>query len=275
MLASFLVVLSPQRTARVGRTVGRSLHALLLNLVDQVDPALAEHLHADAKVKSFTTSFLQGRFDYRQGRAHTVPDERYWVRYTLMENAVIAALSQALVGKQFYEDPVILEGSPYDIVDVITDPERSKGWARLTTYETLIETAGVDERIILEFSSPTTFRQGDVNLLFPLPVSVFASYLRRWQALAPTPIADEGLLDFVTERVVAERYDLRTKIVTYGDHQYNGCVGVCQYRVLSDDIGRVRLLNQLADYALFCGTGQKTTQGLGQTRRLPRWPQET
>jgi CRISPR/Cas system endoribonuclease Cas6 (RAMP superfamily) len=27
----------------------------------------------------------------------------------------------------------------------------------------------------------------------------------------------------------------------------------------------------LADYAFFCGTGHKTTQGMGQTRRLERW----
>ena len=30
-------------------------------------------------------------------------------------------------------------------------------------------------------------------------------------------------------------------------------------------------LNALADYAFFCGTGHKTTQGMGQTRRLDRW----
>jgi CRISPR/Cas system endoribonuclease Cas6 (RAMP superfamily) len=29
-------------------------------------------------------------------------------------------------------------------------------------------------------------------------------------------------------------------------------------------------LNALADYAEFCGTGRKTTQGMGQTRRLRR-----
>jgi CRISPR-associated endoribonuclease Cas6 len=37
----------------------------------------------------------------------------------------------------------------------------------------------------------------------------------------------------------------------------------------------VRYINVLADYAFFCGTGRKTTVGMGQTKRISerRYPQ--
>ncbi|MFN8499546.1 MAG: CRISPR system precrRNA processing endoribonuclease RAMP protein Cas6 [Anaerolineae bacterium] len=270
MLASFLVFLKPRRTAPLGRTVGRSLHALLLNMIRQVDPALSEELHADTRSKPFTVSMLQGRLGRDGGRAAALPTEVYRVRYTVMTDPVFRSLSQILLGKVLYREPVIIDGAPYDITDISVEASRSDGWAGLSSYEQVMEGARPEPRITLEFASPTTFRQGEVNLLFPLPASVFGSYWRRWQAFAPLKLDDEALLAFVEESVVVERYDLATRIVSYGEHQFNGCVGTCQYRVLGNNPAYARQLNALADFALFCGTGQKTTQGLGQTRRIFR-----
>lgn len=268
MLASFLVLVRPERLAPLGRTVGRSLHALLLNMVAQVDPDLAEALHAEARVKPFTVSMLQGRFSERGRQRWVDPREVYRVRYTVLSDAVSTALGYVLMEKQAYRDPVTLDGHPYQIVDILTDPPASDGWVTLSSFESLMELAQAADRIKLEFVSPTTFRQGDVNLLFPLPESVFGSYLRRWNALAPVELDQARVLDAVAAHVVAERYELRTRVVPYGVAQYNGFVGYCQYRILSQDTETRRVLNLLADFALFAGTGQKTTQGMGQTRRV-------
>jgi CRISPR-associated endoribonuclease Cas6 len=268
MLASFLVFLRPLNIASLGRTVGRSLHGLLLELIRQVSPALAGQLHADAPIKPFTVSMLQGRFVQHAGHTCASPDQTYRVRYTVLADDVFAALSHILLGKYLFKETVDLDGQPFEIVEIAVEPARSGGWARLASYEQLIDEAQTDTRIALQFASPTTFRQGDVNLLFPLPVSVFGSYLRRWQALSPIKVDDDGLLDFVEGQVVAERYQLETRVVSYGEFQFNGFVGVCQYRVLGHDPAHVKTLNTLADFALFAGTGQKTTQGMGQTRRL-------
>lgn len=268
MLASFVVFLKPRALAMLGQSVGRSLHGLFLELIRQVNPELAGRLHEDAKLKPFTVSMLQGRFVREDGREVCSPEMTYRVRYTVLEDEVFAGLSHVLLGKQLYREPVVIDGAPFEIVEIAVEPGRSGGWARLASYEQLIEEARTERQIALEFASPTTFRQGDVNLLFPLPVSVFGSYLRRWQTFAPVKIAEEGLLDFVEEYVVAERYELQTKVVSYGEFQFNGFVGVCQYRVFGNDPARVKVLNTLADFALFAGTGQKTPQGMGQTRRL-------
>jgi len=56
VIASFVVDLAPLERRTLGRTVWKSLHALLFHLVDQADPALARVLHATNQVKPFTVS---------------------------------------------------------------------------------------------------------------------------------------------------------------------------------------------------------------------------
>lgn len=268
MLASFLLRLRPRQVAVVGRTVGRSLHAVFLALIRSADPALAERLHASTQVKPFTVSQLQGRFQRRDGRPYALPDMVYEVRYTVLAEAMFQVLARILVDQQANREPVVLNGHTYDLLDIVVDPDHSDGWADITRYEDLVASARPETRIELEFTTPTAFRQGKMNLLFPLPSNVFGSYLQRWQAHSPIALDDEGLLDFIREYVVAERYTLETRVIPYDDAQYNGFVGTCAYRVLSDDAGHLKTLNTLAAYSLFSGTGLKTTQGMGQTRRI-------
>jgi CRISPR-associated endoribonuclease Cas6 len=269
MLASFVIDLKPQQVAPLGQTLGRSLHAVLLRLIAEVDPALATALHADAKTKPFTVSMLQGRFVTRNGRQIATPDEIYQVRYTVLSDEVFGALSNILLGKYMYKEPVRLDGNLFDIAEIVVRPELSDGWARLDDFESLWNRAEDSDRITLDFASPTTFRTGDVNLLFPLPVSVFGGLMRKWEAFAPIALPAE-LGAFIAEHLVVERYRLETRVVAYDNHQYNGFVGTCQFRVLGDRSEQGRAINALADLALFTGIGQKTTQGLGQTRRIGR-----
>jgi len=268
MLASFLVFLRPKALATLGRTIGRSLHGLFIRLVADASPELADRLHSPMPIKPFTVSMLRGRL-LRQGDQRLAsPDEVYQVRYTVLAEDVFAALTHVLLGKYVYHEPVDIDGQPFEITEIAVEPRRSKGWAKLASYEQLYEEASTERHIRLHFASPTTFRTGDVNLLFPLKVSVFGSYLRKWERFSPVPLSDD-LLDFIAEHVVAERYRLETRVVSYNKQaQYNGFVGTCQYRILADDRERIRQVNVLADFALFAGTGQKTTQGLGQTRRV-------
>ena len=89
MLASFIVSLRPYREAPIGKTIGRSLHALLLNMIAEVSPEMAQTLHDDARVKPFTASMLQGRFIERGYRRFVRPDETYRVRFTVLATICI------------------------------------------------------------------------------------------------------------------------------------------------------------------------------------------
>lgn len=248
MLASFLVFMKPKALALLGRTLGRSLHGLFISLLADANPRLADRLHSPLPIKPFTVSTLQGRL-LRQGDQHLAsPDETYRVRYTVLAEDVFAALSHTLLGKYLYHESVSLDGQPFEIVEIAVEPARSAGWARLATYEQLVQEARPDQQITLQFASPTAFKQGDTSLLFPLPVSVFGGYLRKWQAFCDIPLPAD-LLDFAQEHVVAERYELRTRMVPYGEFDLHGFVGTCSYRVLRDDPERVHALNVLADFA--------------------------
>lgn len=268
MLVSFVVALRPLRPGRLGRNVARSLHGVLFALVRSVDPELATRLHEGQGVRPFTVSTLVRVTEGGDHRGEVSPDAVYWVRYTLMADELLAALHRALAAREAARAPVTIDGHPFEILDILTTPEATDGWAQTTTCRQLLNDAGAETRLALHFVSPTTFRTGDVNLLFPLPDSVFASHLRKWETFSPEPLHPD-LLSFIRTHVVAERHELETRVVPYAaGAQWNGFVGFCQYRVLGGDADQIRHLNALTDFALFCGTGQKTTQGMGQTRRV-------
>jgi CRISPR-associated endoribonuclease Cas6 len=98
--------------------------------------------------------------------------------------------------------------------------------------------------------------------------------LSHWNDFAPAQRRiDTELLEVVHERVGISDHHLHTERHDLGYSQIVGFVG----RVRYDVIGAERLnqalvwqLNALADYAGFCGTGRKTTHGMGQTRREAR-----
>ena len=270
MLASVIMHLKPLNNARLGKTPERSLHALFLELVREADEEIAAKLHKTASLKPFTVSPLRGKLTWQDEHPLVSAEETYRVRFTTLTEETLAPLHFSVMGHYVYKKPVTIDGEPFLIEELIIEPGKSRGWAGLSTYEGLYESAGREHSIELGFFSPTTFRKGDVNLLFPLPVSVFGSLYRKWRAFSGIPL-DEGLLDFVEEYVVAERYSLKTRVVRYGpDYQLNGFVGRCQYRILREDERKVRELNLLADFALFAGVGQKTTMGMGQARRMAR-----
>ena len=108
----------------------------------------------------------------------------------------------------------------------------------------------------------------------PEPTSVFQSWLSQWNDFAPARRRiDTELLKVVHERVAISDHRLHTDWHDLGYSQIVGFVGEVRFEVL----GARRLnqavvwqLNALADYAEFCGTGRKTTHGMGQTRRTAR-----
>lgn len=65
------------------------------------------------------------------------------------------------------------------------------------------------------------------------------------------------------------RYKLQTRILHFINYQEVGFEGECSFEITDDtDEERLKWLNTLADFAFYCGTGAKTTMGMGQTRRI-------
>jgi len=141
-----------------------------------------------------------------------------------------------------------------------------------TTYADLLQIPLPDPpTLTLTFDSPTSFRRKGSHLPLPMPINVFHSYLRRWNDFAGQAVDQDDFLNWVDEYVVIQRHHVQsTKVAAGKSGSVTGFTGSIQFGLSAKAkqapdhyISQWLALGQLAPY---CGTGHKTTFGLGQTR---------
>jgi CRISPR-associated endoribonuclease Cas6 len=125
------------------------------------------------------------------------------------------------------------------------------------------------------FQTPTLFGLGRTlggaqrYGLLPQPGLVVGSWARAWaRAAGPAfdaPLSPEWWDDRLVVRHVA---DLRTVTVSIGKALIAGFLGQVAYEWSGPEPWGPALLQALAAFARFCGTGAKTGLGFGQTRTL-------
>ncbi len=229
-----------------------ALHATFFQWLACADAYLARRLDSGNGAKPFTVSGLSisdnGRADFR---------------ITLLDDSLHPLLQSGI--RQKPEVRVLSERLP-----IIGEPS-----AAHRTYQNLVDQARADMVVMLRFDSPTSFRSNEMHYPLPDPVMVFTSYLTRWNAFAPEEYwVHESWLDWARLAIAISRAQLETQVTKFKGYEQVGCVGAVQYRIAEADRSLPRAIvpfNFLADYANFCGTGNKTTQGMGQTRRIERW----
>jgi CRISPR-associated endoribonuclease Cas6 len=250
---SLSLSLKPTRTLTDSAGVPhRAANALLYRWLEAAEPSLARFVHDQADPKPFTLSPLTADADGRFSLRVTLLEDQYWpyVEKGMRQERTIRV-----------EDKILaLDGEPQ-----VTHQ----------TYIALAQATSIRRDIVLRFDSPTSFKSHEMTYPLPDPVLVFTSHCARWNAFVPEALQiGEAWSDWVAQHVAVSRFELNSQVFHFGDHQQIGCVGQVQYVVVGTgrevDEGRGPL-NALADYAFFCGTGHKTTQGMGQTRRLDRW----
>ncbi len=250
---SLSLTFTPTRTLPTSAGVAhRAGNALFYHWLEAAEPALARFVHEQADPKPFTLSPLTPD-----------GDECYHLRVTLLEDQYWAYVQQGMKQERTIrvEDKILaLEGEPQ-----VTHQ----------TYVALAQSVATRRDIVLRFDSPTSFKSHEMVYPLPDPVLVFTSHCARWNAFVPEALRiSEAWSEWVAQHVAVSRFELSSQVFHFGDHQQIGCVGRVQYVVVGNgpDVEEGRgPLNALADYAFFCGTGHKTTQGMGQTRRLERW----
>lgn len=275
MLISLLLTLTPEAPATLPADLGRAAQAETLTRLAQVDPALAEAIHAGDGPKPLTCSGLVAD-EPEAGPRHPAdsvsvrPGARYFMRMTGLVEPVSRALYAGLV-----ERPPVhwaLHGQPFHVLEAVCDPARD-AWTGQTSCENLAAAAlqrgdHLPRTVTLEFVSPTAFKSQDMQLPVPLPGLVFGSLVERWNAFS-TVALDPDLRRFANERVAISRYWLESKPVpTKGGALRIGGVGQVTYTALDDDRYALAALNILADFALYSGVGVQTATGMGQCRRV-------
>jgi len=263
-LFSVYVVVHPLQAGWIPLAHGYHAYSLFLNIIRTSDPALAEKLHAGEQVKPFTVSILNGKMP-RNGAQFTIsPDVIFSLRLTFMDSDIF---SHFLDGAMRWGDkPIEIAGVPFRVEEVVTAP-REDIPVSFESFQGILDAAYNSRQIDLEFITPTVFRSGGKrNNIFPEPTLVIGSYLNKWQALSPVRLDSD--LNSYFDKINIIRYRLESKIWDFGSYQEVGFTGVCRFEIdknIPDD--KVVLINALANFAQFCGTGAKTTMGMGQTWR--------
>lgn len=229
----------------------RALNALLYHWLDAAEPALSKFVHEQAEPKPFTVSPL-----WQEGEGN------YRFRMTLLEDQYAAFIARGME-----KERTVRVGK--EVLEIRDSRLEHCG------YEELAQAVKLDGDLILQFTSPMSFRVNDLDDPLPLARRVFQSHLTKWNAFSGFALEPAAtFLEWVESCVVISRMDLQTDVLRFERHVQIGCVGRVQYRVAKragGDEPVVRGLNILGNYAAFCGTGRKTTQGMGMTRRIKVW----
>jgi CRISPR-associated endoribonuclease Cas6 len=227
----------------------RALQASFYTWLQQGDPDLAGCVHQLPGPKPFTVTPLS------RHNGHPC------YHFTLLDDALWPPLEAALGN-----------GAQVEIVNQRWPVASAGRQTEHCSYADLAANARAETSLTFRFLSPTSFRSQDMHYPLPDPVLAFQSWLSRWNAFAPQDLRlNVNTLDLVVAHVAIARFRLETRAVTFDRYTQIGFVGTVTYQVIKSRLlgcDLIRRLNALADYAPFCGTGHKTTQGMGQTQRL-------
>lgn len=248
---------------------GRHLHALFLALVSSCDRNLGDTLHNSQADKAFTLSPLQvlgnkKKTDQLQFQYHRpIPaGTSCWWRISLLDDRLFGRLTQLWLNLN-PDRPWHLGSADLKITSIFGTPQSTQPWANACTYAQLYEQASKDRTLPFIFATPTAFRQGKHDTALPTPESVFNSLLKRWNRYSGIEIDP-----FPQNSVFPSYFDLHTEVATDSRSKFIGCTGEVSYRLLgSIEPMQIKQMNALADFALYCGVGRKTTMGMGMVRR--------
>ena len=275
MPISTLISLIPETDVTLRPTMGHHAHAAFLAIIRKSDPNLAETLHAQSAQKPFTVSPLIADAKKRDNLLHIRAGTTCKLRYTFLDDALFQNFGQTFLTASF---PTIrLGNAKFQVKQLVSHATEERSWSGNTTYAELVQSAKTDTRMCFRFYSPTAFRRltprgqktrSDAHLDLE---RCYQSWVNKWNAFAPIKLDKAEILTFVAEHGQVMTVKTKSHVLNFGRHTEVGWVGTCScvfYPENSLDERLVRTANCLANFAFYCGTGYKTTMGMGQTRRI-------
>jgi CRISPR-associated endoribonuclease Cas6 len=238
-------------------TIG--LHAWFLQQIQAFDPALSAALHDGEAEKPFAITGLDGQFVAHSRNLQVAKGKSYRWQVTGFSPETVAGLATWL--KQ-PPTAIELKSAPLTVQSIqIALPA--------TTYQALATEPIAGNSFSLTFTSPTSFRRKGHHLPLPWPRNVFHSYLRRWNLFSGQEVPQDAFLDWIEEHVIIQRHQLQSVKVAAGKRGsvtgFTGAIAYALDRQAQDNPDFHRLFFTLGRLAPYCGTGHKTTFGLGQT----------
>ncbi|MTJ17011.1 MULTISPECIES: CRISPR-associated endoribonuclease Cas6 [unclassified Dolichospermum] len=238
-------------------TIG--LHAWFLDQVRQINPTLSAYLHDGESEKPFSISALEGQLLPTGKQLQLQSNQIYRWQINAISQPVVQFLSQWLI-----QPPTTLKLRDACLqvkqISIVNPP---------TTYNKLLQSSINHKNINLSFISPTSFRRKGHHFPLPVPFNLFHSYLRRWNDFSGMPIEQDAFLEWIDENVIIHKHRLESVKVAAGKRGsvtgFTGAISLELTKTALNNIEFTQLFYALVQLAPYCGTGHKTTFGLGQT----------
>ena len=275
MPISTQISLIPETDVTLRPTMGHHAHAAFLAIIRESNPDLAETLHAQSTQKPFTVSPLIAEAKKRNNLLHIRAGTECKLRFTFLDDELFQHFGKAFLTLTM--PPIRLGEAVFQVRQMVSHATEARSWGKSETYAELVESAKTDTRMSFRFYSPTAFRkmtprgQKTRNDTYMDLVRCYQSWVNKWNAFAPIKLDKAEVLAFVTDHAQVTSVTTKSRALNFGRHTEVGWVGTCAcvfYPEDSLDVHLTRTANCLADFAFYCGTGYKTTMGMGQTRRV-------
>ncbi|TAN98150.1 MAG: CRISPR-associated endoribonuclease Cas6 [Phormidium sp. SL48-SHIP] len=252
--------LHPQDSTTLFPQYAIGLHAWFLDCVRQTQPDLSAKLHDSPDDKAFTLSPLLGEVPVIGRHLHIQTDQPYQWRLTLFSAPLVA----------WAETWLTRLPQTLDLRSLCFNLRSHRITPAPTTYDQLHQSPP-QRRFALSFVSPTSFRHRGHHLPLPNPVNLFQSYLRRWNNFSGIFVEPDPFLDWIDSHVSLSRHDIQSSKIAAGKRgSVTGFTGSIELTLSAAGTRQnpdfAQLFSALVHYAPYCGTGHKTTFGLGQTR---------
>lgn len=264
---SLVINLTPVSSLSPKYLSGRHLHALFLTVVSSVNPELGTYFHQSQSDKAFTLSPLQITGQSHQMRwNHTKSISSgvgCWFRISLLDDTLFGKLTPLWLNLN-PNQPWHLGNADLHITSILGTPQSTQPWANSCSYQQLYEqSSDIERNFHFAFATPTAFRNGKFDTALPTSESVFHSLLKRWNKYSKIPFESLAI-----ESIFPSFFDIRTEMVADSRSKFIGCVGEIHYRLLREvNSVQIKQINTLANYAIYCGIGRKTTMGMGMVIR--------
>lgn len=252
--------LQPSQDAVLYPQYAIALHAWFLHQVKESNPKLSALMHDHQEEKNFTLTRLHGPLLSQSRGIGISANESYEFVITAFSLPVVQWMSQWV--KQ------LPDAIPIRDTNLLI---RNVSLALPPMTYTKLWRAGKQPlpTLALHFDSPTSFRSRGHHLPLPIPRNLFQSYLRRWNVFAQRSFEIPPFLDWVERSVILHRHQI-SSVKTAGGKRgsVTGFMGSIELGIVpkaqADEYAQ--LLSSLVHFAPYCGTGHKTTFGLGVTR---------
>ena len=275
MPISTLISLIPETDVTLRPTMGHHAHAAFLSILRESAPDFAEKLHAHAAQKPFTVSPLLGKMEKRGNLRHIKAGTECKLRFTFLDDELFTHFGKAFLTLTM--PSIRLGEAVFQVRQLTSHATEERSWSGNATYAELVQSAKTDTQMSFQFYSPTAFRrltprgQQTRSDTYVDILRCYQSWINKWNAFAPIKLDKTEILSFVREYGQVTNVRTESRVLNFGRHTEGGWVGTCAWifypeDLLDDDL--LRTVNCLSDFAFYCGTGYKTTMGMGQTRRI-------